>query len=80
MTAANEDVVNTESETLLSSPNPSGELADTGSTETEEEESLDGDPHPSYSSLTDNGNASNPGNVNHASVVEAVHRVVQEVR
>ncbi len=68
-------VVNIEDENLLSSPNQ----AEEGPTETGEEGSTDGTPQPSDSSPTACGNTTNPTNVNHASVVEAVHRVVQEV-
>lgn len=72
-------VVNIEDENLLSSPNQAAGPVEVGPTETGEEGSTDGNPQASDSSPTAGGNASNPTNVNHASVVEAVHRVVQEV-
>ena len=72
-------VVNIEDEKLLSSPNQAAEPAEEAPTETGEEGSVDGNPHSSDSSPTVGGDASNLGNVNHASVVEAVHHVVQKV-
>ena len=72
-------VVNIENENLLSSPNQSAGPAEEGPTETGEQGSTDGNSQSLDSFATASDNASNLGNVDHASVVETVHRVVQQV-
>ena len=66
----NEDV-NPAKEILLSSPSQSQET---------EEESLDDSPCSPQNSLASDGNGSSLHNVDHATIEEAVHRVVQEVK
>ena len=69
--AANKDT-NLESEIVSSSPMQHRET---------EEESLDDDtPCSPENSLASDGNGSDLHNVDHASIEQAVHRVVQEVK
>ena len=73
-------VLNIDSEHLLSSPNQAVAPTKEGPTEPGEAESLNGNPLPPNSSEVASGETSNARNVDHASVVETVHRVVQEVK
>ena len=74
-------VLNIENEQLLSSPNEEvGASTEEGPTEPGEAGSLDGSSLPSSSSDNTSGETSTAGNVNHAAVVETVHRVVQQVQ
>lgn len=73
-------VLNIENEPLLSSPNQTVVPMEEGPTEPGEVGSLNGNPLPPNSSDSASGETSNVGNVNHATVVETVHRVVQEVQ
>lgn len=73
-------VLNIENEQLLSSPNEEvGAPTEEGPTEPGEVGSLDGNSLPSNSSDNTSGETSTASNVNHAAVVETVHRVVQQV-
>ena len=73
-------VLNIENEELLSSPNQTTVPTEEGPTETGEAGSLNGNPLNPSSSNSVSGETSDVGNVNHARVVETVHRVVQEVQ
>lgn len=72
-------VLNIENEHLLSSPNEAVASTEEGPAEPGEAGSLNGNPLAANSSEVASGETSNPRNVDHASVVETVHRVVQEV-
>ena len=73
-------VLNIENEQLLSSPDQAVAPTEEGPTEPGEAASVNGNPLPP--NIFDNASVetSNVGNVNHAAVVETVHRVVREVR
>ena len=70
-------VLNIEHEQLLSSSNQTAASTEEGPTETGEVGSLNGNPSSSASASSE---TSSVGNINHATVVETVHRVVQEVQ
>jgi len=74
-------VLNIENEQLLSSPNEEvGAPTEEGLTAPGEAGSLNGDSLPPNSSDNTSGETSTAGNANHATVVETVHRVVQQVQ
>ena len=73
-------VLNTENEPLLSSPNQGLAPAEEGPIEPGEAGSLISNSLPPNSPDNASGEASNFGNVSHATVEKTVHRVVQEVQ